>query len=262
MLKHIMRNRDGLLARRLAKICDRMLKAYENVNYDHDTNGESLVLRCMSEVGAKVIFDVGANVGHYTRAALQAVPGAQVYAFEIAPETFAQLKAGLGDADRATLVNLGLSSETGKLRVKYPAPLSTRTSAFDWPDHKDYAWLDADVVAGDAFCAEHGIQSIDFLKMDVEGAEHLVLRGFGRMLESGSIRAIQFEYGYVNILSRFLLTDFYALLAKHGYQIGKLYPRGVHFKAYALQDENFWGPNYVAVREGDADLIRRLSIPR
>jgi hypothetical protein len=52
-----------------------------------------------------------------------------------------------------------------------------------------------------------GDPGIDLLKLDTEGAEHLVLRGFDGALARGRIAAVQFEYGRVNAVTGFLLRD-------------------------------------------------------
>jgi len=50
------------------------------------------------------------------------------------------------------------------------------------------------VMALDEYCAEHNVQEIDFLKIDVEGFELAVIQGAKNMLASG-IKCVQFEYG-------------------------------------------------------------------
>ena len=40
---------------------------------------------------------------------------------------------------------------------------------------------------------KHRINDVDILKIDVEGVDHLVLKGFGQRLGSEKIRVIQFE---------------------------------------------------------------------
>jgi hypothetical protein len=106
-------------------------------------------------------------------------------------------------------------------------------------------------VRGDSFLQREGIAEVDFLKLDVEGAEHLVLKGLEDRLQQRSIRFIQFEYGRVNILTHFLLRDFYQLLTGYGYVVGKIFPDYVDFREYELGDEDFIGPNYLACRAGD-----------
>ena len=115
------------------------------------------------------------------------------------------------------------------------------------------------VTTGDLYCSEHGIERIDFLKVDVEGAEREVLNGFSRMLDERRITAVQFEYGLVNIRSHVLLADFHELFESAGFAVGKIFPDGVDFRAYEIQrDEDFTGPNYLAVQRERQDLIDAL----
>jgi hypothetical protein len=69
---------------------------------------------------------------------------------------------------------------------------------------------------------------------------------------------VQFEYGYINIATRILLIDYYEFFTKHGYIVGKLYPNKVEFRDYAFKHEDFIGPNFIAVRKTDIELIELL----
>ena len=68
-----------------------------------------------------------------------------------------------------------------------------------------------ELIKGDSFLTDAKIDYVDFLKLDVEGAEYDAIVGFEESLKSGKIRAIQFEYGYINIVTKKLLIDFYNL---------------------------------------------------
>jgi len=70
---------------------------------------------------------------------------------------------------------------------------------------------------------------------------------------------IQFEYGYISILTKKLLVDFYELLTPLGFEIGKLTPQGVQFKNYQLWDEDFKGPDYIAVHKSCPQLIAAVK---
>jgi hypothetical protein len=117
------------------------------------------------------------------------------------------------------------------------------------------------MVDGDNYCKSRKVDSIDFLKIDTEGHEYQVLLGFKEMLTNKKIRIIQFEYGYANVLTKDLLVDFYRLLGPLGYSIGKLSPDGVDFKTYGLLDEDFKGPNYVAVLNEHVEVISEIQAP-
>src|SRR4051812_16969568 len=111
-------------------------------------------------------------------------------------------------------------------------------------------------MRGSDFLQREGIRKVDFLKLNVEGAEHLVLEGLKDQLREQRIRFVQFEYGRVNILTHFLLRDFYQLFATYGYVVGKIYPDHVDFREYELGDEDFLGPNYLACPAADPALER------
>lgn len=115
------------------------------------------------------------------------------------------------------------------------------------------------MTTGDQYCSENNIDRIDLLKIDVEGAEHLVLEGFKTMLAKGAIKVIQFEYGYASGDVKFLIKDYYALFEHYGYKLGPLKPTGVLFMdfQYPLNDFNS-GPNYVAVHGKEIALLDGL----
>ena len=260
LFRYLPRHRDSRIIRRLDRVCVRFHEVFENLNYDFHDNGEDFVLRTLAaQPSVSTIFDVGANIGDWAAMAAQSVPRATIHSFEIVPETFQQLRTRCASFATVLPHALGLAEAAGEVDVFHPQGMSANATCVDGITemfHKrrppSFA---AKVTTGDLFCAEHAVERVDFLKIDVEGFEPNVLRGFRRMLESGSIDVIQFEYGYVNIVARFLLKDFYDFLTPYGMRIGKIYPERVEFRDYDLHDENFLGPNYLAVRSSKAELL-------
>ena len=59
-----------------------------------------------------------------------------------------------------------------------------------------------------------GVPSISFLKIDVEGADFTVLRGFERSFLERRVLAVQFEHGEPSVESRTLLRDIVAFLGR------------------------------------------------
>lgn len=239
---------------------------YENRNYDIHTNGELSAITKLGRVtDAAIVFDVGANRGDWTDSAARTFPRARIHSFEILPETFAHLRARFGDTAGIAINNVGLSDAEGTLTVYFSPDrddLATCVVGFSEEFHNYRPRsCPVSVTTGDRYCAARGIDTIDFLKVDVEGYEPQVLRGFSGMLGRGSIGAIQFEYGYINIDTHFLLKDFYAYLSPFNMVIGKIYPDYVDFRPYRHVHEDFYGPNYLAVRADRQDLLRLLSNP-
>jgi FkbM family methyltransferase len=255
----IARHRRSLVVRKLAGLSRTFLQWYENLDYDMARNGEAFVLRALAPHRMKVLLDVGANVGEWTRAAKAAFPDAQVHAFEISEPTWQRLHANVGALPGVHCVNFGLAEAERTITLRHYDELPALTTASDYPHPFTYRELPGKTLTGDGYLASQGVGHVDFLKIDVEGMEREVLAGFQASLDRGAIDVVQFEYGRVNILTKALLRDFHAFFAERGYAVGKMYPNYVDFREYDLADEDFLGPNYLACRRERADYLRALG---
>lgn len=222
-------------------------------------DGEQGLLDRVPPSDIHTVFDVGANVGHWSQYALGAFPGATVHAFEIVPETSRLLLERLGKEPRFHAHPFGLSDEAGEIAVNiYPSNLLS--SAFSLDGGRDVVeQITCRVERGADVARDLGIERIDLLKIDVEGAEGRVFAGFEPMFAEGRVRLVQFEYNRGAILGNFLLKNAYDFFVPHGYALGKLTPEGVQFHDYELSHEDFRGPNYVACRKGDEEMIAAVG---
>ena len=233
-----------------------------NLNWDMQNNGELRVLQCLEIITPKIIFDVGANVGEWSILVSNLYPKCMIYSFEIVPSTFKNLVIKTELMPNIIPNNIGLSDEVGKVTMnlsKVDSTVATACRIEGMKFHDDFynSRVECDVSTGSQYLIENSIENIDFLKVDVEGMDLKVLKGFGDKLQS--VKAIQFEYGIFNIASHDLLSDFFVFLESHGFVIGKVYPTHVHFFKYHFKYEDFGGNNFVAVRDGESELIARLS---
>lgn len=201
------------------------------------------------------IFDVGCNIGEWTRMARQHHPQAEIHMFEVVPEIYREMLTNVELDDLMIPNSFGLSDACGPLPIKYvpgDSSLSTYLSKLRLDGSE---WRNCLTFTGDQYVESRRIEYIDYLKLDVEGAEGKVFAGFDQTLRAGKVGIIQFEYGYAAVLSRFLLVDAYELLAPLGYHLGKLTPNGVEFHEYTLLHETFQGPDYVAVHHNKMHLF-------
>ncbi|MEZ4742405.1 MAG: FkbM family methyltransferase [Bdellovibrionota bacterium] len=255
----IARFRNKILIRTLAKMAAAFTKGYENYSFNPLLNGELRVIKVLSNFNPDLIFDVGANHGHWTSTAQKILPQTQFHCFELSEDTFSILKKNLMGKKNIYLNSFGLSEKTEDIEFNYAIGHDTHSSICTTAISGDYERRKARVVAGHEYAKKFNLESIFFLKIDVEGGEHLVLKGFEEMIRKQRIVMIQFEYGKTNINTKFFLKDFYEILEKNGYKIGKIYPSYVDFKQYKNLNEDFIGPNYLAVLDSHTSLIKQLS---
>ena len=257
--KLIGRYRRSPVTRGLAWLCYKYLKYYECYSNQFIKNGERNVLRKLRTQGLACIFDVGAYIGEWSLMARESFPDARIYAFEIVPEICQTLTRNLEGWDEEVINPFGLSDTNGETTIHYRPNSPNNSSLVESPPGTNSVAKIVQVMTGDSYMERCGIDHIDFLKIDVEGWEWRVLKGFKNALVNKKIDIIQFEYNLFAVLSKFLLVDFYSLLDKYGYKIGRLYYDYVDFRDYDYRHEHFFGPNYVAVRGDRADLIDLLS---
>jgi FkbM family methyltransferase len=255
----VARNRRSFVVRKLAGLCRRYMSWAANVNYDLETNGEAFVLAVLSRFRPTLLFDAGANVGDWTEAALAICPTARVHAFEISPPTFAKLLARFGNSERAVCRNIGLSDYGGSIRIRHYDGIEALTTSTAYPHPFPYREIDAEVTTGTMYAEANGIEHVDILKVDVEGMEESVLRGFDPLFQKGAVDLVQFEYGRISIMNRFLLRDFYTFFAQRGFRVGKIYPNHVDFREYEMDDEDFLGPNYLACQTKKAEYLKAFQ---
>ena len=243
------------------RVVDRFHRRLNNTDFVMQRNGELRALEIVAAHGARCIFDVGANVGDWSATAARLLPGCAIHAFEIVPSTFRELASRLGSVPNVHLNLLGLSDTDGDVRIHLGRDSGTATACRIEGMRFHEEWYRGEITGHTAraadYLAETGVGGIDYLKIDVEGMDLRVIKGFGERIEG--VRALQFEYGIFNIASHDLLSDFYRYLNERGFVVGKIFPGRVVFSGYHFNMENFHGSNYLAVRQDQRELIEDLA---
>src|SRR5690242_12680956 len=91
-VRFVASRRRSLPMRALRRAARSYLDLDGNRNFVAAMNGELRVLQILGQSGARVLFDVGANVGEWTVAARALIPTAQIHAFEIVPDIADKLR--------------------------------------------------------------------------------------------------------------------------------------------------------------------------
>lgn len=132
-----------------------------------------------------VVFDVGANIGFYTKAF--AILCKKVVAVEPDPST-AEILANNLKGDRHSpnvhIINKALGAENGILKFRSQGAGHV-TNAIDATGN-----LDVEVLTMDNLCSQLGLWP-DVIKMDVEGYEYEVLKGSRKALLEARVIGIE-----------------------------------------------------------------------
>lgn len=254
------RNSHNSFFKALAGFGRALNRLYENRNFDLYSNGELTILKKISKLNPSVIFDGGANIGKYSLLINQVIPEALIYSFEPVKSTFEILKTNVDGVDNIIPVNYGLYKNdcTKEINIYPGHSHSSLVDIQGWKQEtKEKQTIE--LINGDDFMKKNNITEIDLLKLDVEGVEYDALLGFEEHIEKGKIKMIQFEYGYINISTKKLLIDFYNYLETRGYLVGKIFPKTVEFRKYEFKYEDFLGPNFIAVKKTETELIDLLE---
>jgi FkbM family methyltransferase len=177
----------------------------------------------MAAKNSNVIFDVGANAGIYSLAALVARPTADVHAFEPTPEIAARLRetVKLNCLRSLTVHEAAVHKEDGL------ATLRRCRGALGSNEGMNYVSLsDAEeglervrTVSLDGFCESSRIDRIDLLKIDIQGQEHSALIGARNMIRNHKITRIFMELNWAQRESEFCpATECIRLLSEQGYR--------------------------------------------
>jgi FkbM family methyltransferase len=120
------------------------------------------------DVPARVIVDLGANIGLATLRLLATRPDARVIAVEGDPELIPRLKANTAGLP-VTVVHAAVAGRTGT-RAFYRSDTATwgnaMTRTMPWQTEVQVA-----AITLDDLLAGHGVERVDLVKMDIEGAE-------------------------------------------------------------------------------------------
>ncbi len=130
-----------------------------------------------------VCIDIGANIGYFTILMAKTAISGRVYAFEPIPLNASLLRASveLNELDNVEIIESAVGATDGQTTLSqstdgaYSSIRNTARKAVERLIHVPITTLDT-------FVRERSLYSIDVLKVDVEGAEGLVLMGSQELL--------------------------------------------------------------------------------
>lgn len=161
------------------------------------------VRRILMETPSPTVIELGACDGRYTNALFECCQGnACFFAFEPDPRNLARLTRNI--PSRVRLVSSAAGNVTGTMPFYLASPQpngeigSSSISPFK-DQSKAFEWCKMEGIVSvhcwrlDDFCKEHSVPFVDFIFMDIQGAERLMIEGAQEMLKSTRYLWTEFE---------------------------------------------------------------------
>ncbi len=176
------------------------------------------------------VWDVGANVGYYTRLFARRVrEQGHVFAFEPSPTNFQRLATACTELRNVTLLPCGLGREDGKLRFQQGADALGATSRIT---ESASDGINVDIRSGASLLASGEVTLPNAIKIDVEGFELEVLEGMADSLRQPPLRMIGVEVHFGILQQRGMALvpqQIESLLQRSGFVVS--WPDGSHILA-------------------------------
>jgi FkbM family methyltransferase len=191
---------------------------------------------CSVRKPGMTFLDIGANVGYYTALALAHIGNGTVIAMEPDPDNFRYLQQTI-DANhgRHTIaVQKAAGSEAGFLTLYRSS--SNRGDNRLYPHAFSESSTRVEVCTVDGLLAEHGIASVDLIKIDVQGFEGHVLAGMKQTLRQPANLILLMEFWPFGLKSAG--TDPLHLLAELEQAGLRLYQLNAKGKPIPVADKN------------------------
>jgi FkbM family methyltransferase len=215
--------------------------------------------RIFADAPSLSVVDAGAHHGQTAAQYLEHFPGSRVIALEPEPENLALAKQALAPfGDRVELLPFALAQADGSVLLRR----TSHSGAHSLLEVGDMRYYDAPVetlapievraVSLDSLCATYGLDRLDILKMDIQGAELLALRGAGKLLSCQAIGLIALEVLFQPLYrDQPIFWDIADHLRAFGYAL-----QGIH-------DQRHHAVNHAVLRWADAVFVapRLLALP-
>jgi FkbM family methyltransferase len=206
-----------------------------------------------------VVFDVGANVGFYTTLFARLVgPAGRVHAFEPDPLNFGILRRRTARNPNVEANPTAAGDHSGRITL-----FCNRSNRADNRVHPSLGdetaeAVEVPLITLDAYCAERGLDRIDAVKMDVQGAEVAALAGFRQTLLRTPPRWLLIELSPQHLLAAGSSPEaLWAILDDLGFEPWGFDDAG---KAFRIEDRAAFARRY-ATGYTDVWARRRGSSP-
>jgi len=177
-----------------------------------------------------LFIDVGANIGYYSLLAASVIKKGKIFAFEVEKRALNNFYENINLnklEDKIEVIEKLVSDKDGYER--FIVSTESEVSRIVGGSQKSKDFLRFPCIKLDSFAKEENISFIDFLKVDVEGAEYKVLKGAEELLRGKRIKYLLFEVNKNIKDYDGSKKDVFEMLSDFGYKIYKFVDGGDNF---------------------------------
>ncbi len=162
-----------------------------------------------------IIIEAGGYDGGDTQEMAALWPAARIYSFEPLPDLFTILQEKTRNYPNVTCIPLALSIKTGTAQFfvsSVPGALSGSSSLLEPNEHLDYYpsvhfenKIEVKTINLDEWCCQNNLDHIDFMWLDMQGAEIAMLKAAPKMVKT--VSAIYIEISFAELYKGSCLFD-------------------------------------------------------
>ncbi len=198
------------------------------------------------------IVDVGAFKGEISRKMYNLFNPNRLIALEASPYHIKDLQDRVSDIANISVFNFAVTDKIGVVQFNINESEETN-SIFDFNQTelkikeplKTVESISVNTITLDELCVDRNIKKIDFIKLDIQGAELSALKGASQLLERGDISFILCEVEFMPIYKdQPLCHDIFSYLSNYNYSLFRFY--NFHFSQSGQllwADALFYAPN-------------------
>ncbi|MCX7728606.1 MAG: FkbM family methyltransferase [Bacteroidia bacterium] len=161
-----------------------------------------------------IVFDIGANIGFYTRLfSILVKENGRVFTFEPDRRNFYHLKNNTQHLTNVTIENKAVSSVSGIIKL-FRSQLNVDHRTYPSDDCQYFEEIES--VSIDNYVEQKNIPRVDFVKIDIQGYETFAIQGMKKtLLQNPKIKMISelWPYGLQQAGSN--VNDYIQLLKSH-----------------------------------------------
>lgn len=244
------------IAVRVKKQCDSIISLSITHSGDQHINGEFYILDFLiKKFNLTYFIDAGANIGTWTDFVLKYTIN-HIYLYEPNKNCYNLLISKFKNNKTVTVSNKALSNVSSVCdfyidhTVGQLSSLNSKALSYTSIDKIECVTLESEF--------KDKLEKIDFIKIDVEGFDLLVLQGGNGIFSK--IRFIQFEYGRQWLLCGSSLIQAINFLKDHEFTLFFIKSNGIEPLVYDNIGDFFGFANLFAARTSDLENLKELIL--